>query len=116
MTFVVARFNRQTKNSKYMLVSDLKPFECVQLVEGTGDSIMHVIKGQNEEIFVTRDNDIRRLSANESNETNQWVYNQFSKEKGIKDNTLDVVEKIQKTSRDWYVMLLCEIIIKGIKS
>ena len=116
MAFVVARFNKTNQKLLYMLVSDLKPFECVQLVEGTGGSIMHVIKGQNEELFVTRDNDIRRLSANESNETNQWVYNQFLKDKGIKDNTLDVVEKIQKTSRDWYVMLLCEIIIKGIKS
>ena len=95
-----------------MNVQDLKPFECVQLVEGTGGCVMHVIKGQDDEIFVTRDNDMRRLSANESNETNQWVYNQFSKTKGIKDNTLDVVEKIQKTSRDWYVLLLCEMLLK----
>ena len=71
-----------------MNVQELKPFECIQLTEGTGGSKMHVIKGDNDEIFITCDTKVNRLNSHESNENNQYVYNHFSKENGGKRNCL----------------------------
>lgn len=99
-----------------MNVQELKPFECVRLTEGTGDSVMHVIKGKNDEIFVTRDEEVKRIKPDSSNEDNQFVYNHFSKENGEKTDTLEVIKKIRTTSHDWYSLLMCELIFKGLNN
>ena len=95
-------------------VVDLKPFECVRLTEGTGNSVMHVIKGKDDEIFVTCDLKVNRLNSHETNENNQYVYNHFSKEKGEKADTMSVITGIRVNSHDWYALLLCELIYKGL--
>jgi hypothetical protein len=99
-----------------MNVQELKPFECVRLTEGTGDSVMHVIKGKENEIFVTRDNEVKRIKPDASNEDNQFVYNHFSKENGEKADTLAVIKEIRTTSHDWYSLLMCELIFKGLNN
>lgn len=93
-----------------MNVQDLKPFECIQLTEGTGGSKMHVIKGEKDEIFVTCDTKVNRLNPNESDKNNQLAYNHFSKENGEKADTLKVIANIRTTSHDWWSLLLCEMI------
>lgn len=97
-----------------MNVTELRPFECIRLTEGTGDSTMHVIKGEKDEIFVTCDTKVNRLNSHESNENNQYVYNHFSKENGEKADTLKVITAIRTTSHDWYALLLCEMIYRGL--
>jgi hypothetical protein len=99
-----------------MNVQDLKPFECVRLTEGTGDSVMHVVKGKNDEIFVTRDTEVKRIKPDSSNKDNQWVYDHFSKENGEKADTLTVIKGIRTSSHDWYSLLMCELIFKGLNN
>ena len=99
-----------------MNVQDLKPFECIQLTEGTGGSKMHVIKGNNDEVFVTCDTKVNRLNSDESDKNRQLAYNHFSKENGEKADTLKVITEIRTTSHDWYALLLCELIYKGLNN
>jgi hypothetical protein len=97
-----------------MNVQDLKPFECVRLTEGTGGSSMHVIKGKEDEIFITRDTEVKRVKPDPSNENNQYVYEHFSKISGEKADTKTVITGIRTTSHDWYSLLMCELIYKGL--
>jgi hypothetical protein len=95
-----------------MNVQELKPFESIRLTEGTGGDIMHVIKGENE-LFVTRNTEVKKLAPSKD-ENNQWVFEHFSKENGEKSDTLAVITNIRTTSHDWYSLLLCELIYKGL--
>lgn len=99
-----------------MNVQELRPFECIRLIEGTGGSKMHVIKGDDDEIFITCDMKVSRLNSHESNENNQFAYNHFSKENGEKADTLKVITEIRTSSHDWYDLLLCELIYKGLNN
>ena len=99
-----------------MNVQDLKPFECVRLTEGTGGCSMHVIKGKEDEIFITRDTEVKRVKPDPSNENNQYVYEHFSKISGEKADTMTVIKGIRVTSHDWYSLLMCELIFKGLNN
>ena len=97
-----------------MNVQELKPFESIRLTEGTGGDIMHVIKGENDKLFVTRNTEIKELAPSK-NDINQRIFEHFSKEKGEKADTLAVITNIRTTSHDWYSLLLCEMIFDKLK-
>ena len=92
-----------------MNVQELQPFESIRLLEGTGNDTMHVIKGENNKLYVTRNNEVKELAPSK-NGINQSIYEHFSKANGAKANTLKVITNIRTTSHDWYGLLLCEMI------
>ena len=103
-----------------MNVQELRPFECIRLIEGTGDSTICVIKGDRfGRIYITQEESngkcqIARLDETSSG-NNAYVYQHFSKSTGEKYNTLEVITRIKNKSRDWYVLLLCECVLEGLK-
>ena len=103
-----------------MNVQELRPFECIRLTEGTGDSTMCVIKGNRfGRIYITQEESTGKCELLSLDETsrgnNAYVYQHFSKATGEKYNTSEVIARIKNKSRDWYVLLLCECILDGLK-
>ena len=82
-----------------MNVQELQPFESIRLLEGTGNDTMHVIKGENNKLYVTRNNEVKELAPSK-NEINQSIYEHFSKENGEKTDTLKVITNIRTASHD----------------
>lgn len=96
-----------------MKSSELNVHQCMRITEGCGNSIMYVIKGNNNYVYVTQDTEIKRLAPNEDPDQ-QFIYDHFAKNAvGVpEDDVFKVIENIKKTSRDWYTLLLCEVILK----
>ena len=92
-----------------MNVQELQPFESIRLTEGTGNDTMHVIKGENKKLYITRNDEVKELAPSK-NGINQSIYEHFSKISGVKADTLQVITNIRTTSHDWYSLLLCEMI------
>lgn len=97
-----------------MNVQELQPFESIRLTEGTGNDTMHVIKGENNKLYVTRNNEIKELAPSKD-EFTQYTYEHFSKENGEKADTLKVITNIRTISHDWYGLLLCEMIFNKLQ-
>ena len=103
-----------------MNVQELRPFECIRLTEGTGDSTMCIIKGNvRNRIYVTQENTRKGVyeikDADETSKATEWFYKHFSKSEGEKYDTRQAIANISKNSRDWYTLLLCEEIQRGLE-
>lgn len=96
-----------------MNVQDLKTLESIKITEGTGGSLMHIIK-HDKNLYVTRDDEMKKLEPDSEHEINREIYQHFVKMDGEKANTREVLENFRKNSHDWYSLLLCEMLIRDL--
>ena len=91
-----------------MKVNELKPYESLRLTEGTGSSIMYVIKSNDDRLYITCDAEMKNVTPKGED---AWMYDHFLTLSGEPSDTQEIINKMKETSKDWYTLLQCDVLL-----